>query len=254
LKRHLSGVLLLVALLAIGSPAFASLKFTPGGQVGGASSMPYIGTSWTIAFWMKLNSFATEEAFVVRDNSAGSQTQIWIEDRGNTSDKIVAICGGADAITSTATFTSSTWHHIAVTQSAANSWTLYVDGVQDATSSTSCTPNSTANQVRFGKHISNNKQLDGDMAEVAIWSTPLSAAEIAALAKGVPPNWFRMGNMLLYTPLYGRTTSGATTTEVQADLSGQEAANGTMVVNTSTGDVTTDGHCPCSPPAGSYAH
>lgn len=167
---------------------------------------------------------------------------------------MVFICGGVDVITSATVFSNTPWHHVAFEQSAANAWTLYVDGALDATSTTSCTPNSTANQLRYGKHISNNFPVSGDLAEIGIWSTPLSAPEIKSLSLGTTPDSIRRGNLLIYTPLNGRTTTGVTTSEIQVDLSGHAAANGVMQVGTSTGNVTTDNHCPCSAPAGSESH
>ncbi len=231
--------------------AHASLKFsgtTNAGHVNVGSGMSYIGTSYTISFWMRAavaGQFSTthEQVFVARDNNSGSQTQIWIESSSASPfGRIQANCGGAQPIKSITTITNANWHHIALTQSAANSWAIYIDGSLDNTSTTSCTPNSTANNMRFAQHLSSNFPFAGDMAEVAIWSTPLSASEIKALSLGVTPNYLRMSNLLLYLPFYRTSGNGDTV----ADLSGHQLS-GTVV--TGLGNVQTDDHCPCSLPA-----
>lgn len=254
MKRLLSVILVLAAY------SQASLKFAGGGQLGsGATGMPYIGTNYTIAFWMRAataGQFSTthEQTFICRDNSGGSQTQIWIESSfASPYGRIQANCGGGQPIISATAITDASWHHVALVQSAANSWKIYIDGSLDNTSSTSCTPNSTANGIRYAKHQSGNFAFSGDMAEVAFWSVALTAAEIKALAKGVTPGNIRFEKLLLYAPLNARHTTGAVA-ETEIDLSGHQAANGVMQVNTSTGNVFTDDHCPCNVTAGSETH
>lgn len=55
--------------------------------------------------------------------------------------------------------------------------------------------------------ISTARQVDGDMADAALWSVELSANEIGSLAKGFTPRQVRPQSLRAYWPMIGRTTN-----------------------------------------------
>lgn len=101
------------------------------------------------------------------------------------------------------------WHHFAVTydnSSTANDPILYVDG-SSVTVTEVTTPSGTAGSSAVAYNLGNrdtgDRALNGRLAEMAIWSRILSAAEIAALGAGYAPSFITQG-LAMYYPLLGR--------------------------------------------------
>ena len=72
-----------------------------------------------------------------------------------------------------------------------------------------------------------NANFPGSIADVALWSTALSAAQIAALASGYRANHIAPQNMLVYWPIVG--------TSPEPDRSGNNI-NGTVTGTTVVAD------------------
>jgi hypothetical protein len=60
--------------------------------------------------------------------------------------------------------------------------------------------------VGSGTPVSTARQLDGALAELAIWTTELTVSEFAALADRVSPLLIKPSALIFYMPLLGRGT------------------------------------------------
>lgn len=117
------------------------------------------------------------------------------------------------------TFALSMWAHMLITyddSSTANDPALWIDGVLQ-TLSTNGVPSGTANALNTSLYIGNiaggTRAVNMRIAEVGRWNRILSNGEIAALAKGYSPLFFRSG-LVAYLPLVRDTNdwkNGTTT-------------------------------------------
>jgi hypothetical protein len=99
----------------------------------------------------------------------------------------------------------NTWHHICGTWDGTTA-TLYLDGTTVAVASPTPLTTSTLDSIGIGaQHRSGaappNLFFDGSLAEAAIWTGPLSQAEVTALAKGVSAPAVRAQGLVFHAPL-----------------------------------------------------
>lgn len=71
-------------------------------------------------------------------------------------------------------------HHVAVRRSV-NTWTLWVNGVQNVSASNSGTIADTTADLQFGQRAGGTSLLNGTLSDVAIWTRALTDAEILTL-------------------------------------------------------------------------
>lgn len=140
--------------------------------------------------------------------------------------------GSANAVGGTSLATNTWISCGGVTEgTGASQQKVYVNGSQDG-AVTGRFPQSGANALRIGTNATDSGAgTRGDLAEVAIWSVALTAAEMLALAKGVSPLRVRPASLFMYIPIFG-------VADPEADLSGN-ARNGTV-----TGSPVLANHAP----------
>ena len=100
----------------------------------------------------------------------------------------------------------SSWHHCGGVFEANNNRTVYYDG-SSANDTTNATGNMSAvNTTAIGRGCVGGTQSYGDgyVAEAAIWSVALTAAEMTLLARGFSPRFVRPASLVAYWPLLGR--------------------------------------------------
>jgi hypothetical protein len=101
----------------------------------------------------------------------------------------------------------NTWYHVALTYKFVTDGTselrLYVNGAQEASSTSAVGPiNQATVATELGRRVGVNRfPLEGRLAEVAIYNTTLSAAEVASLADGMTPDKVSPQGLVLYAPL-----------------------------------------------------
>lgn len=108
--------------------------------------------------------------------------------------------------------TTGSWQHVGATfvGNDASGLRLYIDGAEDANSPIStASPNVTttgtiAHPVQIGDTPGATRDIDGKLAEAAMWDRTLSAAEMAALAAGFSPLFFP--GLIFYAPLIRDTS------------------------------------------------
>lgn len=110
----------------------------------------------------------------------------------------------------TGTYSANTWFHAAAVFTSNTSRTAYLNGTAATTNTTSNDPSaSTFNITSIGNNTASSVRANfytGSIADAAIWSVALTAAEIASLAKGVSPLMIRPASLISYWPLIGQAS------------------------------------------------
>jgi hypothetical protein len=100
---------------------------------------------------------------------------------------------------STASYTQNNWHHCAGIWPSNSSRTSFLDGV--ASTAATLTINTSPQVIYAGAFDNSADRFSGQLAEVGIWNTDLTAAEIASLAKGMTCDKVRPQSLVFYAPL-----------------------------------------------------
>ena len=133
--------------------------------------------SYTLAVWLRPSELNGDNFFF-------GQTSQGIHD-GIQGAKLRHAHWGADSSGGT-TLTADTWIHAAYTyDGVTNTGTIYLNGVQDGTSSQN-PPNGGGTMI-LGARNGGQGGFRGDADDVVIWGDVLTAAEITALAGGADP-------------------------------------------------------------------
>lgn len=180
----------------------ASNSYMNGGQ------LPDIRTNFTIACWFRPDTVTGSPRLLSRWASGSNQRYLL---QLSSSKLLLAILGqdlGGQTVAGATTLTTGSWFHAAGTYEPSTALRVYLNGTQDGVLTTSVKPALAAGVAQrtlgIGDETANNTSLfDGRIAEVGIWSATLSAAEIAALAKGVSPTLVRPGALANYWPIWG---------------------------------------------------
>lgn len=149
----------------------------------------------------------------------------------------------SDGVTSEQTSTVATgalnaWHHACGVFTNATSRTIYLDGANAVTGTNNITP-SPIDRTRIGNRDNAGSPIrffSGRLAEVAIWTVALDAAEVAALGKGFSPLLIRPTSLAAYWPLDRNSfNKGAGTTTLD------RWKNGHNLTENNTPQLNTDG-------------
>ena len=168
----------------------------------------------TMACWFNSDSTTVSHALLSITNSgvAGGITRFVLLASGTiTGDPVRAIASdalNANGIADTTSgYSANTWHHAAGVFTSASSRSVYIDGGNSGTNTTSITPtllDRTNIGVQFLQGAGGTGGVafgDGRIAEVGVWNTDLTAAEIASLADGMTCDKVRPQNLVFYAPL-----------------------------------------------------
>lgn len=160
----------------------------------------------------------TMAAWFYADSNTVNQTILGVTASGATNARFTLQCqntgylraavqaGGSTAgADTTATINTGAWQHGAAVFTGNASRTVYLDGANNATNTTSLTPSAAAlNRTNVGTQWRNQARenyFDGRVAEAAVWNVALNASEIAALATGLRPSLVRPQSLVLYVPI-----------------------------------------------------
>ncbi len=119
---------------------------------------------------------------------------------------------GYYGVTSTTTFSTGTWYHIACVMTSVGSgnctMTVYVNGVSQATSAShNCTGMlSGSENITADPYGGSGSSL---MRNFAFWHGTLSLGEVNAMFNGVSPSLIQTGNLVIFMPLLGLTVEPA---------------------------------------------
>ena len=192
-----------------GSSAGTNSLYLPGGgtcvQISSVSDLNFNtgGGGFTISAWIKttgVGSIATKcppPSYIITDTGAGPHTPaLFVNDVTLGYD--VFYVGG---VQTPQLVNDGKWHHVAVTYDGQSTSTLYVDGFQAASGSCAGANEGqsgepawdlwlgwTPNAIGPAPGDTPNAPYTGEMDEVAVWSGPLSASQIASVyLNGIPP-------------------------------------------------------------------
>lgn len=160
---------------------------------------------YSFACWFRTTNMTQTKPIIGFNNATGNRyDQIWFRGAvaGDPID-ILSDAGAGQVITrSTAGTTTGVYHHACAVIASATSRTVYLDGGNSATTTTSVNPTvDTFNVARWRE----SDFFAGDCAEAALWTVALTADDVAALAKGISPLLVRPQSLRFYAPLIRET-------------------------------------------------
>ncbi len=159
----------------------------------------------TVSSWNKPNNTTQKAIFSKTRGEAVNSQYSLLYDQPNLIFRIITVAGLVDAQGDTTTVSTGNWHHVCGVYNMTD-LRIYLDGVLDGTPTANTgTILTGAGDARVGLLGGTFFPFDGDLAEMAVWDTGLSAVEVAALAKGVSPNRIRRTSLAGYWPLYGNS-------------------------------------------------
>jgi hypothetical protein len=182
-------------------------------------------TGWSSSNYILLGSGVVAAAPLTmacwaRTPSLGNQTLMGLHNSGSAINRntfrmfLLATSAGAlngatsdasaSALAETIAPAVDTWFHAAMVVSSASSRSIFLNGANKVTETTSRTPTGidrTSVGAAVASVVSNPVDAAGSVAEAAIWDVALSDDEIASLAKGLSPLVVRPQSLRAYLPL-----------------------------------------------------
>lgn len=186
-----------------------------------ATAVPITFAAW---FYPDVNNVNQTVVGITASGATNARFTIQVQNTG----VLRAGCQAGSSTTgadSTVSVSAGAWQHGCAVFTGNSNRTVYLDGGNNATDTTTMTPSSAAlNRTIIGAQWRNQARenfFNGRVAEVGIWNVALGAADITALAKGVRPSLVRPQSLIFYAPLIrdvidlrGGLTLTATSTSV----------------------------------------
>lgn len=163
---------------------------------------------FTMAAWAKSNDATVLQTVMGLGNAAAGSPYHVLQFAGATvGDPIVYRMneGTGQVLSTTSTgYTANTWHHVCAVGRSATSRDVYIDGGSKGSEATN-RAFGTCTRTAIGRRtlLTPSNYFSGDIAEAAFWSTDLTDAEVALLAKPVSPLLIRPDALVAYWPLGG---------------------------------------------------
>lgn len=188
-----------------------------GALVNGASAI-------SVACWANVDTIGTgsDESRLMSAVMASSLTAMALLIDGSGATKYLRVVGRSRAADSyqarnaTSSFTTGTWHHCGgMLNISGDTITPYFNGAAEnsgavtfgATTYTDTYTNGkdfiASHTNSSGQPVDTAQQLDGRVAELAIWNVDIGAAGFASLAKGANPLQIKSESLVSYFPLHG---------------------------------------------------
>ncbi len=171
-----------------------------------SSTLPIASATYpiTMACWFNVDNTTASHTLIALDSNGGSRRVMMQADGATAGDPVVAYAfdsAGNQAGSATG-FSAGSWHHGVAIFSANNARYAGIDGTLGSVQST--TRSASWNRFKLGARTSagaNGSFCNGRIAEAGVWNAVLDAAEIAALAKGIPPRFVRPSSLVFYAPM-----------------------------------------------------
>lgn len=158
----------------------------------------------TMACWFLANDITNNYVLVGLFDKGETNKRLYLMAYGDQGgDPLRAYADSREALTSSG-YSADIWQHGCAIFGATNDRRVYLNGGSKGTNSQNDTVDP-ANLDRFSVGRAGDftpaAWLDGQVAEVALWSAILTDAEVAILAKGYSPLFVRPLSLIFYTPL-----------------------------------------------------
>jgi len=166
------------------------------------TSTPVTSVPLTFAIWF--NTDATANMYLAYLLNSSSPSNFFrIQTRSTTAPiEMSRNDGGTLAfVRSTGTTpVNGTWNHACGVFTSSSSMTIYYNGGNSQTNTTSKTPTG-IDSILIGDAGTGSNRFNGKLADFGIWDTDLTADEIASLAKGMTCDKVRPESLVFYAPL-----------------------------------------------------
>lgn len=158
---------------------------------------------FTINCWFRLTTVSAQRNLVMLENSGNAQ-RLALFVNANNNLVLVAVDNGTTQTTITGvTIAANTWYMATGVFTSATSRTVYLNGANAVTGTVSRTPTTPA-RVLIGAQYAGGattSNLNGRIAEVAIWDVALGTSDIASLYNYAKPTAVQPGKLQIYYPL-----------------------------------------------------
>ena len=165
------------------------------------------GAAYTVAGWVYRQTGSASHVVFSRSNVSGTVgTQLILFNSSNVMQYYFEYAQSLSInISGSTSISTGQWYHVgAVMQGGEHR--IYLDGVSQAVSTNAAT-SPTTSYTQFSGRVysgSNGDFFNGRMADFGIWSTGLTASEMAGLAKGCDVSTVRPASLAAYYPMGGR--------------------------------------------------
>ena len=158
----------------------------------------------SIALWVRKTSNTGTQECVDARVDGNNEIEITDFNDGSLNLRFNYSGGGVAKTVSVASLALNTWTHLCITwDTTANEMRAYVNGAQVGTTQTALTQGAgTLVNYSIGNDVWNDYFVGG-VAEFAQWSVAITAADIAALGKGISPSQIRPASLKDYIPILG---------------------------------------------------
>lgn len=197
-------------------------KASPTGVAFGTS------TNFSVSFWCRTRQLITTRIIVGQRAGTNTASVGWVVGTSSTGAPFFEISDGTNEASNTLSgnknISDNYWHHVVITFNRASVATIYVDGVvQTTTSITGVGDISTGitTNFRVGRDGSGNNIYSGSVDSVRVWSTLLTAPEVADLYyDGVVPQTASLKVEWLFNEGAGATANDTSGTGNNGTLTG----------------------------------
>jgi hypothetical protein len=160
---------------------------------------------FTVAAWFYTNSTANQTIFQIADTTTAATGARWSLDLRSTGDLRFSSRTSAGAQTdadSAINYSTGTWQHGVMVGRSATDRSVYLDGGNEGTNTTSNTPDvhDETSIGRLNRGDPPTFYFDGYIAEVGVWGVALSAREVQSLAAGFSAALIRPQSRIAYWP------------------------------------------------------
>lgn len=203
---------LIALFFLLAASVYASRQFTEtSGQFMARTTAPVSTYPCTISAWYKPTN-VTSNHVIVYIGSTTDARRFMIYKMSNAGGNVARASSvpdgggaGSDAIGSTAMTDTTRWYHVVGVWASSTSRKIYVDGVLEATDTTSIATtslNRAAIGARGNPAPTYGLFANAKIAEIGIWSVALTDSDVLQLAKGANPQWVQRTSLVSYVPLW----------------------------------------------------
>jgi hypothetical protein len=192
------------------------------------------GSALSLEGWVKVTAFKTAFPYIssimgIEDGNAAAMLRFGDATVAPNKMQFVLTVGTAQyKVTSTATFTTNTWYHVAGTFDG-TAMRMYINGVLDNTTNVTGTAAATGT-FSLGRNYESLRTLNGSLDELRVWTRARTAAEIAANACQVSPTATGLEAYWRFDEGTGLTTQDLSGHGHTGTLTGMTATDWTAVV------------------------
>lgn len=138
--------------------------------------------NWSVEIWLRFSTTTFSTPFIIRNTDSQNTTQIGAININNSvtgriQAQIADTGGNTIVLNSDGGWNDNNWHYVAVTAVSGGAFTLYVDGVSRASSTTARANNTASKGVYVGSNIG-SQYYAGSLAAPAVYNTTLSPTQI----------------------------------------------------------------------------